>query len=426
MAEARDMTDNTTDVPHPDDPVRIALVGCGSRSRTVYLPLLESLDPWVRVVAVCDPVREHRERFAAQLDVPAYADLRSLIAERPMEAALVITPPATHYALVTALLRAGVHCHVETPFADTIAQCRRMVETARERRVTLTVTENFPRMPIDRFSQTLRDDGYIGPIQRVFSYNANANYHNNARWIAFARTHPLWVQAVGHDLPHPTFRSEGGPTQTEHYRSRFFQFPDNLLITDHKSNNKSPLGRTDRPGYEEFHGPLGTLLHRVKPGCPYEGEAFVHQWNPRDDTERDTAVEVLRDETGCWAGWRAATPDRTIAYHNPLRTDARIGWTHGDYWYGVAVMAHMVDFANSVRGLSEPEFTAADAAMAVMMERAAEVSDREAGRRVTMPLPEDNPVDAELLAADQRRLGADPLDVEAVLDASFGTEGATR
>ena len=41
-----------------DSPLAVALVGAGDRSRTIYLPLFKALQPWVRIVAVCD-----RRRF---------------------------------------------------------------------------------------------------------------------------------------------------------------------------------------------------------------------------------------------------------------------------------------------------------------------------------------------------------------------------
>lgn len=418
------MDESPEQLQTPERPVRLALIGCGNRARAVYEPLMESLAPWIEPVAVCDPVPEARARSAGRLGVPAFDDLRRLIEKRPMEAALVITPRPTHYALVMALLDAGVHCHVETPFAWTVAQSQRMVEAAGDAGPTLTVTENFPRMPIDRFAQTVRDDGCLGLIGRVFSYNANANYHNNARWLAFAGQPPVWVQAIRHDMEHPSYGGGEGPA-VEDYHSRFFRFPDGLLITDHRSNSKCRLGRTPRPGYEEYQGTVGTLRHRPKPGCRFEGRASLHRCSQEQFGDEGRAladqhipVEVLK-ENGCWAGWRAETPEGPIEYLNPLRTDARVGWADADYWYGVAVMDHVVDFALSVRGLRDPEFSAEEAAVAVMMDKAAQLSMRKEGRRVEMPLDADNPVDAETMEADLRRFGADPLDYPAVLAAMF-------
>ena len=42
-------------IPQPKEPIRVALVGTGNRSRTVYMPLFKFLKPYFELVAVCDP-----------------------------------------------------------------------------------------------------------------------------------------------------------------------------------------------------------------------------------------------------------------------------------------------------------------------------------------------------------------------------------
>jgi len=59
--------------PMPREPVTVALIGAGQRAQSIYRPLFSSLTSWVRIVAVCDPVREHAEKMAAALGVPAFS-----------------------------------------------------------------------------------------------------------------------------------------------------------------------------------------------------------------------------------------------------------------------------------------------------------------------------------------------------------------
>ena len=56
----------------PAEPVRTALIGAGQRSQTVYAPMLDALAPWVKIVAVCDPVVGHADALAQELGVPAF------------------------------------------------------------------------------------------------------------------------------------------------------------------------------------------------------------------------------------------------------------------------------------------------------------------------------------------------------------------
>jgi len=409
-------------LPVPDSPVELALVGAGNRARSVYIPLLDDLAPWVRVVAVCDPQADRANLWAERLQARPYTDVRALVHDRVAEAALVLVPMDFNHSLVMFLAESGLHVHSETMWASMVCQAHEMLEAGRRNGVVLTVCENFPRMPIDRFAQTVRDCGYLGPIKRIVSYNANANYHNNARWLAFAQDHPIWVQSVEHRLEHPRLRSGHRRERAENYRWRGFMFPDDLFVVDHASNTLGQIGRTARPGYEEWHGTMGTLRHEPRPGAPFDGVASLHRCSGESDrAEADwhTPVEVLLED-GCWAASRADTPAGRIEYVNPLRTGARTGWTHAGHWYGVAVMDHIVDFALAVRGLREPEFTDCDALMTVMMQAGAWESARDEGRRVKLPLEGEVAFDVAERQRQQEAYGVDPLDVEAMLEYGFG------
>ena len=54
------------------NPIDIALIGTGFRSQTVYRSLFAPLRArGVRLVAVCDPVRENADAYAKSVGVPA-------------------------------------------------------------------------------------------------------------------------------------------------------------------------------------------------------------------------------------------------------------------------------------------------------------------------------------------------------------------
>ena len=103
-------------------PIDIALIGTGNRSQTTYAPLFDFLRPWVRLVAVCDPVKENADRYADRMDVHAFYSLADLVKARPMEAALVVAPVDIHHAISCYLMSHGIHCHVETSMSSLLVQ----------------------------------------------------------------------------------------------------------------------------------------------------------------------------------------------------------------------------------------------------------------------------------------------------------------
>ena len=424
------------ELPVPEQPLKLALIGAGARSQTIYQPLWESLKPWCVPVAVCDPVKENLGKCAAALGVPAYEDIRRLVRDRPMEAAVVVTPVPSHHSISVFLSSNGIPNHTETTWASMVCQAKEMIATARKHKVIVRVAENFFRMPIDRFAQTVRDHGYLGRIGRVVSYADHTGYHNNSRWIAFARRHPEWVQSIDHDMAHPAFYSMPQRRHTkETLKCRFFQFPNDVFVMDVGSGHvKGHLGRHPRPGYTEWHGQRGTLVHRagISAGWGHEQtelrfvsdarlapaqEAAGQLWG---GGVADVITPVIHDTTGdVWTGLHADTPAGHIEYVSPLRGFAKMGKVNARDWYGVAVMDHVVDFVLAVRGLRPSEFTDEDALMSDMMEIGAHESVLQEGRRIRLPVEGDLEADAIEREKQKKQFGVDPLDVEAMLSVSF-------
>lgn len=436
-------------LPIPKEPVRLALIGAGNRSHNIYKPIFEDLKPWITLCAVCDPVKEHADDLAEALGAKACYDVHDLVACGEAEAAVVVVPIPLHYAYSVYLSRNGIHNLVETTWCSAIVQARGMLREAKENHVVTGVAENFYRYPIDRFAQTLKKDGYIGDIRRIFSYNDHTGYHSNSRWTVFAGEFPEWISAMEHDMSvTPYYESKERYWDHELFRSRFISFPSGLMVIDQAANIKGMLGRQVRPGYTEWQGTRGTLVqqgaryaaphyqtydnnHRLEHGvgvhsdweaeircCDYaDSTAFSDDIRPANPNII-SRVERFYNNNGAYAGVRAALPGRELVYNNPI-----IMKNSGDHYfkeYGVCVAGHLVDFALRIRGLKEQEFNEEHALMSMMMEVAARESVLRGGAHVALPLTEDLESDALELKKLKERYGFDPMDVEAAMAAKLG------
>jgi predicted dehydrogenase len=330
----------------------------------------------------------------------------------------------------------GFHCHTETTWCSMLVQAQKLIENARRSRVIVRVAENFLRMPIDRFAQTVRDSGYLGRIGRIVSYADHTGYHNNSRWLAFAQCHPEWVQCVEHEMVHPAFYSMPQRRHDkEKFSARFFHFPNDLLVMDVGSGHvKGHLGRHPRPGYTEWQGERGTLVHRSGTSAGWGNEQTELRYVSDDKLApaqeassqlfgggvADMITPVINTaDNDCWSGAYADTPQGRISYDSPLRGFAKMGKVAGRDWYGVAVMDHVVDFALAVRGLRDSEFTDEDALMSDMMEIGARESVLQEGRRIKLPVTGDLEADARERERQRKQFGVDPMDVKAMLNISF-------
>ncbi|HXF64095.1 MAG TPA: Gfo/Idh/MocA family oxidoreductase [Caldilineaceae bacterium] len=409
-------------------PIDIALIGTGNRSQTTYAPLFDFLRPWVRLVAVCDPVKENADRYADRMDVPAFYSLADLVKARPMEAALVVAPVDIHHAIACYLMSHGIHCHVETSMSSLLVQAREMVETARKHQVILRIAENFIRFPFDRIAKKIDESGFLGPVHRLLNLHDHTGYHNNSRWIHFMGAYPEAVQAIRHTMPTaPHYESAHRFHTSETYRAHFFTFPGNRLVIDQAANIKGLLGRYPRPGYTEIDGERGTIVRTASdqsnPQRGWTSEAEVRYVSDEALNTKAIADQVFpirhHSENGCWASEYVDLPIGRVEYVNPYRLppEANEAHAHRDY-YGVAIVDHVIDFAEAVRGVAPSEYTDEDAYMAMMMEVATRESALRDGQRLCLPLQGELASEEKVRAELRAKHGVDPLDIEAMIAVS--------
>ena len=82
-------------------------------------------------------------------------------------------------------------------------------------------------------------------------------------------------------------------------------------------------------------------------------------------------------------------------------------------------MGHLVDFAETVRGVRSSEYTDEDALMAMMMEVATRESAIDKGVRLDLPLAGDLESEPLLRSEQEREYGVDPLDVEGMMSIEY-------
>ncbi len=148
-------------------PIKAGLIGCGSLSLIGILPQLAEPDAKERIelVAVCDVNEARARETAKRFDISsAYRDAQELFARDDIDLILVITPIEYHYPITMAALRAGKHVYVQKTMAITYAEAREMVETARERGLTLVAAPGQMLAPAMSAMKALVAAGALGDV----------------------------------------------------------------------------------------------------------------------------------------------------------------------------------------------------------------------------------------------------------------------
>jgi predicted dehydrogenase len=114
---------------------RLAVIGVGHLGQ-IHARLLRQVEH-AELIAVVDPVREARERLAAELNVPALADHGELLGR--IDGAIVATPSRLHYAVASDLLAHGIHVFLEKPMTLNVGDADGLIAEAESAGLVLQV-----------------------------------------------------------------------------------------------------------------------------------------------------------------------------------------------------------------------------------------------------------------------------------------------
>ncbi len=151
-----------------NDRINVAIIGMGGRGGSV-MKTAAALDR-VQVVKVCDPDRNRREKWAAELETltgrrPATeGDLRRIMDDSEIDA--VIMTCCNHWHALAGIwaCQAGKHAYVEKPISHNLKEGRMLVQAARKyQRVVMGGTQRRSH-PNFRKAIGMIHDGIVGDI----------------------------------------------------------------------------------------------------------------------------------------------------------------------------------------------------------------------------------------------------------------------
>ena len=130
-----------------------------------------------------DPDPDRRADMERQFGVPTCASLDEAAKTGPLNAAFVVTPPATHFPMVKQALQAGLHVVVAKPPTQTVPELEDLIALARTRRLVLMTDATFCYSPACRRLRSILETGEIGPVRYVES----VRYGDNLRVQGYSR-----------------------------------------------------------------------------------------------------------------------------------------------------------------------------------------------------------------------------------------------
>lgn len=147
--------------------IRVAVIGTGWWASDVHIPaLLEQQQ--ADLVALCDTNAERLRATAARYGVSIpYTDLRTMLAEQSLDAAVVASSNASHYEVSGTCLEHGLHVLVEKPLTLRAQEAKELLELAATKERQLIVGYSFNFLPFAKSVKEVFGSGELGTIQYV-------------------------------------------------------------------------------------------------------------------------------------------------------------------------------------------------------------------------------------------------------------------
>ncbi len=117
------------------NPIRVGVAGVGYLGR--FHAQKYAANPRAELVGVVDSDPDRAGEIGAELNVRVFSDLDEMLTE--IDALSVVTPALSHYSLARQAFEAGVHCLLEKPMTETLAQADQLIALAGERSLILQV-----------------------------------------------------------------------------------------------------------------------------------------------------------------------------------------------------------------------------------------------------------------------------------------------
>jgi len=162
--------------------LRFGLVGAGAIAQS-YIQAFGNCAE-AQLVAVADCRFDAAQRLSERMHCRAYESVETMSGRGEIDAAVVCTPPVTHETLCLTLMQRGIHVLCEKPFSINAEGARKMLTSAEQCGVKLTMASKFRYVEDVIQARSIIASGVLGDLilfRNVFATCVNMSARWNSR-----------------------------------------------------------------------------------------------------------------------------------------------------------------------------------------------------------------------------------------------------
>ncbi len=185
------------------------MIGAGQRGFFVYGQYAIEHPQRLRFIALVEPDRYRRERFASLHKIAPERSFESveeaLDSKLPVEAAFIASMDREHLQAALAVMNAGIHLLLEKPMAPNAEDCLRIVEAASKSKQIFYIAHVLRYTSFFSKVKEIIDSGRLGEIVSLEHFENLAYWHMahsfvRGNWSQEAASGPMILSKCCHDL----------------------------------------------------------------------------------------------------------------------------------------------------------------------------------------------------------------------------------
>ncbi len=190
-------------------PITFAICGCGARGLDAYAPYQRQHPEEMKIVAGADVRPERlallRERYSVPPERCFDSDEALLAQPRLADVMIVATQDRQHVSAALKALDKGYHVLLEKPISPDLAQCRALLDKARETGRAVVVCHVLRYTKFYAALKDLLDRGEVGKVETIDATEHVAYWHQahsfvRGNWRNDRETSPMILQKSCHDM----------------------------------------------------------------------------------------------------------------------------------------------------------------------------------------------------------------------------------
>lgn len=180
--------------------LKVAIIGMGPIGNTHARAY--AADPRVRIVGVCDRLKDRADAAAARYGVAAFYDTQAMLDAVKPDLVSIATGGyeygSDHYEPTMQALRAGCHVLGEKPISNDIAEAEEMVQTAREMGRCYGINLNHRFTDAAHVAKRWLDEGRLGHLLFINMSMWIMNPVESSPYFQIKALHPHTVDVMRH------------------------------------------------------------------------------------------------------------------------------------------------------------------------------------------------------------------------------------